>query len=58
MIRDGIGEDAFSRAFKFGIVRNPWDWAMSNYLFNSGVHMPYVDFKAVKAAPTAILKKI
>lgn len=28
--------------FKFTFVRNPWSWAVSNFLFNEGRHAPYL----------------
>src|SRR5262245_28897369 len=41
MIRNGMGEAAFAAAFKFAVVRNPWDWVTSNYLGNPGGHLPW-----------------
>jgi hypothetical protein len=32
-IREFIGDDFFDRAFKFGFVRNPWDFEVSFYTF-------------------------
>ena len=32
----------FENLFKFSIIRNPWDWAVSNYMFNRGLHRPFV----------------
>jgi hypothetical protein len=34
--------DAFDEYFKFSIVRNPWDWVVSNFAFNRGLHRCYV----------------
>src|SRR6185369_14186637 len=28
--------------FKFTVVRNPWDWVVSNYAYNRGLHHCYV----------------
>lgn len=42
MIRDGIGEVAFARAFKFTFVRDEKDWLTSNYRAGRGVHFPYI----------------
>jgi len=32
-IRERVGHDVFDRFFKFGFVRNPWDWQVSHYFF-------------------------
>lgn len=32
----------FENYFKFSVVRNPWDWAVSSYAFNRGLHGPLV----------------
>jgi len=32
-IRDRVGHEVFSQYFKFGFVRNPWDWQVSLYYF-------------------------
>lgn len=39
-IADSLG-DEFENYFSFGVLRNPWDWCVSNYLFNRGMHKPY-----------------
>jgi hypothetical protein len=33
---------AYDDYFKFGLVRNPWDWVVSNFAFNRGMHYCYV----------------
>jgi len=32
-IRDRVGHEIFNQYFKFGFVRNPWDWQGSLYFF-------------------------
>jgi len=32
-IEEEITEDQFNQYFKFGYVRNPWDWSLSFYLY-------------------------
>lgn len=34
--------DEFDTFFRFSVVRNPWDWVVSNYYFNGGLHRPFV----------------
>lgn len=33
---------AYDDYFKFGLVRNPWDWVVSNFAYNRGMHHCYV----------------
>ncbi|MCP4307798.1 MAG: sulfotransferase family protein, partial [bacterium] len=40
VIRDGLGDRAFGKAYKFGLVRHPVDWVFSNY-FARTVHIPF-----------------
>ncbi|PYE82172.1 sulfotransferase family 2 domain-containing protein [Pseudoroseicyclus aestuarii] len=39
-IRDALGP-RFEGYYRFGFIRNPWDWCLSNYYFNRGMHLPY-----------------
>ena len=32
----------YDKYFKFTIVRNPWDWVLSNYAFNRGLTRPWI----------------
>ena len=33
-VRPEFPEEQWSHYFKFGFVRNPWDWVLSNYFWN------------------------
>ena len=35
--------DDIESYFKFTFVRNPWSWAVSNFVFNEGRHAPYLN---------------
>jgi hypothetical protein len=50
-IRRMLG-DEFTRYYTFTIVRNPWDWAVSSYTFNRGMHGPYIRDTGHKVAST------
>ncbi len=34
--REKLGPDVWARCFTFSVVRNPWDWAISNLAYNQG----------------------
>ncbi|PJF38588.1 MAG: hypothetical protein CUN55_16855, partial [Phototrophicales bacterium] len=38
-IRERVEEEFWNQAFKFAVVRNPWDWLVSMYVFNSGARL-------------------
>ena len=42
-IIEEIKTEEINNYFKFAFVRNPYDWLVSNYTFNRGVHAPYID---------------
>ena len=53
-LKEKLG-DEFDKYFKFTIVRNPFDWCVSNYTFNRGLHRPYVkgtNFEVSKKPPS------
>lgn len=37
-----LGPEQFNKYYKFTIVRNPFNWLISNYEFNRGLHLPFV----------------
>ena len=40
--------DEYSEYFKFAVVRNPFDWLISNYEFNRGLHRPFLKGTCIK----------
>ena len=48
-LRNLVGNDFFNRAFKFAIVRNPWDWEVSHYFWvlNQKKHQYLEQYKGV-----------
>lgn len=42
--------DEYSEYFKFAVVRNPFDWLISNYEFNRGLHRPFLEGTCIKNA--------
>jgi len=50
-IKRMMGE-VYDSYFKFSVVRNPWDWVVSNYAFNRGLHRCYVIGTRYESEPT------